>query len=78
MHNKWRNKWELREALMKPENAHQFVFRELFEQIKPCFQGPERIEYGALFRGELYNLMILFENDQSSSIILLRWYISDW
>ncbi|WP_167483673.1 NUDIX domain-containing protein [Paenibacillus xylanexedens] len=39
-------------------------------RLQPSFHGPERIEYGALFMGELCRLDDFVENDEASSIIL--------
>lgn len=39
-------------------------------RLQPSFHGPERIEYGALFMGELCQLDDFVENDEASSIIL--------
>lgn len=38
-------------------------------RLQPSFHEPERIEYGALFMGELNQLDDFVESDETSSII---------
>ncbi|MDR6718405.1 NUDIX domain-containing protein [Paenibacillus sp. 2003] len=85
MHNKWRKNWELPGGIIEAgeqcvirelyEETNQILdtaeFKGLMKfRLQPSFHGPERIEYGALFMGELCQLDDFAENDEASSIIL--------
>ncbi|SDX37512.1 hypothetical protein SAMN05518855_10131 [Paenibacillus sp. CF384] len=47
------------------------VFKGLMKfDLQPSFHGPRRIEYGALFYGELDDFVAFIPNDEAESIVL--------
>lgn len=84
MFNKWRQNWELPGGIIdKGETARECAVRELFEETNQTvsnltFKGlmkfqlkpDDRIEYGALFSGEIINLNPFIDNDEAEQIIL--------
>lgn len=53
------------------QNAQNILFKGLMKfDLQPDFHGPKRIEYGALFSGQLTSLHKFIENDEAKKIIL--------
>jgi|SRR5690625_3815154 len=53
------------------QSAQNIIFKGLMKfDLQPGFHGPKRIEYGALFAGQLDSLNEFEENDESEKIIL--------
>lgn len=84
MFNKWRKNWKLPgEIIDEGETVRECAVRELFEETNQTvsnltFKGlmkfqlkpDDRIEYGALFSGEIINLNPFIDNDEAEQIIL--------
>ncbi len=53
------------------QTAQNVIFKGLMKfDLQPDFHGPKRIEYGALFSGQLNSLHEFVENDEAEKIIL--------
>ncbi|WP_062104488.1 NUDIX domain-containing protein [Bacillus niameyensis] len=84
MFNNWRQHWELPGGIIDPgETARECAERELMEETNQTvpaltFKGlmkfrlkpDDRLEYGALYSGELTNLQLFSKNDEAEQIIL--------
>jgi 8-oxo-dGTP diphosphatase len=81
--NKWRKNWELAGGIIdEGESPRECAIRELFEETnqsikKLSFKGlmkfqlkpDDRIEYGALYSGEIENLSVFSENEEAERIL---------
>jgi 8-oxo-dGTP diphosphatase len=84
MFNKWRKNWELPGGIIDDgETARECAARELIEETNQSvenltFKGlmkfqlkpDDRIEYGALFSGEIIYLKPFIDNDEAEQIVL--------
>jgi 8-oxo-dGTP diphosphatase len=83
MFNKWRKHWELPGGIIeKGETSRECAVRELYEEtnqslmhlrfkglMKFCLKPDNRIEYGALYSGELIEIVPFQENNEAAKII---------
>lgn len=81
--NKWRQNWELAGGIIdEGETPRECAVRELFEEtnqsIKQLFfkglmkfqlKPDDRVEYGALYSGEVNNLNAFKENEEAEQIV---------
>lgn len=81
--NKWRQNWELAGGIIdEGETPRECAVRELFEETNQTikllfFKGlmkfqlkpDDRIEYGALYSGEIDNFIAFKENDEVEQIV---------